>query len=233
MMTMIELLIAIERSEDITSVMDQLQERRPLAQIRPHPDVSFLATRDELLGASNGAEGHWFNDGEALDAETCVRHCLVIRHVLETNQPFFWNREPTRTGRRYRFGAPLQGVGLHGLQGPMFGHNGLVGAVYFGGEKIDGSAQARLILTQLGTTAFLTARRPIEAAQQEDENAALGTRARGAVDRLGTAVAEVADTLGLSERTVENHPRRIRQRPQVKTTAQAIGAVLRSRSLQS
>ena len=195
---------------------------------------SFSAARDELLGGVYWAEGHWFNDGEAMDAETYVRHCPVTRHVLETDQPFFWNKEQTGHGRRYRFGSPSQASGLHGLQVPVFGHNGLAGAVCFGGERIDGTPRSRLILTQLGTTAFLVARKLIETAQQEGATP-LSARELEVLRWIasGQRVVEAAETLGLSHRTVENHLRRIRQRLQVKTTAQAIGAVLRSGSLQS
>ena len=180
---------------------------------------SFSAARDELLGGVYWAEGHWFDDGEAMDAEAYVRHCPVTRHVLETDQPFFWTREQTRQGRRYRFGAPSQGGGLHGLQVPVFGHNGLAGAVCFGGENIDCTSRSRLMLTQIGTTAFLVARDLLETVQQERETP-LSARELEVLQWIasGQRVAEVADTLGLSDRTVENHLRRIRQRLQVKTT---------------
>ena len=163
-----------------------------------------------------------------------VRHCPVTRHVLETDQPFFWTKEQTRTGRRYRFVAAPQGAGLHGLQVPVFGHNGLAGAVCFGGERIDSTSQSRLILTQLGVTAFVAARNLLEPAQQAHETP-LSAREAEVLQWIasGQRVADVAATLGLSKRTIENHLRRIRQRLQVKTTAQAIGAALRSGSLQS
>ena len=90
------------------------------------------------------------------------------------------------------------------------------------------------MLTLLGTTAFLVARDLLETAQQERETP-LSARELEVLQWIasGQRVAEVAETLGLSDRTVENHLRRIRQRLQVKTTAQAIGAVLRSGPLQS
>lgn len=234
MTSIINIMDAIERSEDLASVMDQVRSTaRPLGYDRILM-FSFSPARDGLLGGIYWAEGHWFNDGEAMDAETYVRHCPVTRHVLETDQSFFWTEEKTRQGRRYRFGAPSQGAGLHGLQVPVFGHNGLAGAVCFGGEKIDSTSPSRLILTQLGTTAFLVARNLIETAQQEGETP-LSARELEVLQWIasGQRVAEVAETLGLSNRTVENHLRRIRQRLQVKTTAQAIGAALRSGSLQS
>ena len=234
MTSILDALYAIERSEDVIAIMDQVRGvAHPLGYDRLMM-FSFSAARDELVGGVYWSEGHWFDaDGET-DAESFVRHCPVTRHVLETDHPFYWTREQSAQGRRYRFGAPTKGAGLHGLQVPVFGHNGLAGAVCFGGEDIDSSARSRLSLTQLGTTAFLAARKLIEMAQQEGETP-LSARELEVLRWIasGKRTAEVANTLGLSERTVENHLRHIRQRLQVKTTAQAIGAALRSGSLQS
>ena len=169
MTSIIDVLNAIERSKDLASVKHQVRgTAHPLGYDRILM-FSFSAARDELFGGVYWAEGHWFDDGEAMDAEKYVRHCPVTRHVLETDQPFFWTKEQTRQGWRYRFGAPSQGAGLRGLQVPVFGHNGLTGAVCFGGENIDSTSRSRLMLTQLGTTAFLVARDLLETAQQERE----------------------------------------------------------------
>jgi len=43
----------------------------------------------------------------------------------------------------------------------------------------------------------------------------------------GRRTADIASTLGLSERTIENHLRRIRQRLRVTTTAQAVQMAIR------
>ena len=234
MESIINVLSSIERCETMDSLKDQVRRVfRPLGYDRILM-FAFSAAREELLGGIYWAEGYWFDDGGAVNTETFVRHCPVTRHVLETDQPFFWTKEQTAQGRRYRFLALPQREGLHGLQVPVFGHNGLAGAICFGGEKIDSSSQSRLILTQVGTTAFLAARNLIEAAQSEGETP-LSARELEVLQWIasGQRVAEVAETLGLSDRTVENHLRRIRQRLQVKTTAQAIGAALRSGSLQS
>lgn len=232
-MPTIDVLHAIERSKDFEALKSHVRSTAtPLGYDRILM-FSFSAARDELLGGVYWAEGRWFDDGEAMDAETYVRHCPVTRHVLETDQPFFWTKVQARQGPRYRFVAAPQGAGLHGLQVPVFGHNGLTGAVCFGGEKIDATFRSRLVLTQLGVTAFLVARTLLEPAQQARETP-LSARELEVLQWIasGQRVADVAATLGLSERTVENHLRRIRQRLQVKTTAQAIGAALRSGSLQ-
>ena len=230
----LDVLNTIERSEDVPAVMDHV---RGVAYPLGYDRIlifCFSASRDELVGGVYWSEGHWFDDGGAMDAETFVRQCPVTRHVLETDQSFFWTREQTSHGRRYRFGAPSNSTALHGLQVPVFGHNGLAGAVCFGGEKIDSSSRSRQILTQLGVTAFMAIRKLVETAQQEGETP-LSARELEVLQWIasGKRIAEVAGNLDLSERTVENHLRRIRQRLQVKTTAQAIGSALRSGSLQS
>ena len=231
MTSMIDVLGRLERSEDMASLKEHVRDTFLSLGYDRILMFAFSAARDELLGGVYWAEGHWFADGEAMDADDYVRHCPVTRHVLETDRPFFWTKNYTRQGRRYRFGAPSREGGLHGLQVPVFGHNGLAGAVCFGGERIDGSARARLILTQLGTTAFRVARDLIEQVEPARETP-LSARELEVLQWIasGQRIAEVAETLGLSTRTVENHLRRIRQRLQVKTTAQAIGATLRSGS---
>ncbi len=233
-MSITDVLDAIERSRDLASLKTQVRSTAaPLGYDRILM-FSFSAARDELLGGVYWAEGRWFDDGEAEDAEAYVRHCPVTRHVLETDHPFFWTKVQARQGPRYRFVASPRGAGLHGLQVPVFGRNGLAGAVCFGGERIDGTSRSRLILTQLAVTAFLVARNLLEPPQR-DRDTPLSARELEVLQWIasGQRVAEVAATLGLSERTVENHLRRIRQRLQVKTTAQAIGAALRSGSMQS
>jgi LuxR family transcriptional regulator (chaperone HchA-associated) len=232
MTSILDVLHAIERSDNVASVMDHVRYTATPIGYNRILMFSFSAARDELVGGVYWSEGHWFDLGGDMDAENFVRHCPVTRHVLETDQPFFWTREQTAQGRRYRFGAPSGGSGLHGLQVPVFGHNGLSGAVCFGGEKIDSSDRSRLILTQMGMTAFIVARKLIETGQQEGVTP-LSAREIEVLQWIasGKRIAEVGDILGLSERTVENHLRRIRHRLQVKTTAQAISAALRSGSL--
>lgn len=234
MTSLVDVLSRLERCDDLVSLKDQV---RGTARALGYDRIlmfSFSAARDDWLGGIYWAEGHWFDDAEAMDAETYVRHCPVTRHVFETDQPFFWTKRQTRQGRRYRFvGAPM-GAGLHGLQVPVFGHDGLAGAVCFGGETIDGTDRGRLILTHLVATAFVVARRLLEPARSERETP-LSAREVEVLQWIasGRRVAGVAETLGLSERTVENHLRRIRQRLRVETTAQAIGVAVRSGSLRS
>lgn len=128
-------------------------------------------------------------------------------------------------GERYQVVKQPRGDGLHGLQVPVFGPTGLEGAVSFAGTSIDASASARLLLEMVGTSAFRAARQLAEA-PADVRAGALSAREREVLRWVaaGRRQAEIAATLGLSARTVENHLRRARQRLGVATTAQAVRA---------
>ena len=98
-----------------------------------------------------------------------------------------------------------------------------------GGERIDASVQVRLAFKLIAETAFLAARRLLEL-PPDDEVGALSDREREVLawTAAGRRQVEIATTLGLSERTVENHLRRIRKRLGVATTAQAIRVAIRN-----
>ena len=174
-------------------------------------------------------EGDWFGTGAPVDAETYLRHCPVTRHILETNQPFLRTKTNGARGERYTVVRAPQSSGIHGLQVPIFGLLGLEGTMSLSGEHIDASPQARLALELIAQTAFRTARRLLELPPQE----ALGSLSDREREVLAWTAAsrrqtEIAATLGLSERTVENHLRRIRKRLGVATTAQAIRVAIRN-----
>ncbi|PYA67057.1 PA1136 family autoinducer-binding transcriptional regulator, partial [Serratia marcescens] len=173
-------------------------------------------------------EGDWFGDGEAVDALTYVRHCPVTRHMLRVSEPFFWTKTRAQQGERYRIVRTPRGAGLHGVQIPVFGPAGLEGAVSLGGERIDASPPVRLALSLVGSAAFQAARRLFAPAAGEGE-CRLSAREREVLSwtAIGRRQADIAAMLGLSERTVENHLRRIRQRLGAATTAQAIGVAIR------
>ena len=153
----------------------------------------------------------------------------MTRHILETHEPFFWTKTTGVEGELYRVVRVPQGPGIHGLQVPVFGPLGLQGAMSLGGEHIDASPHARLALSLLGKAAFLAARKLLELPLDE-EISALSEREREVLawTAAGRRQVEIAATLGLSERTVENHLRRIRRRLGVATTAQAIRVAIRN-----
>ncbi|HEV2600505.1 PA1136 family autoinducer-binding transcriptional regulator [Sphingopyxis sp.] len=177
-------------------------------------------------------EGDWFESGREVTPETYLARCPVNRHVLETDQPFFWTKIGGAEHETYRVVAHPHGRGLHGLQVPVFGHAGLTGAVSFGGRSIDSSVDARLALTLVGTVAFRAAERlvgPITAKGAPR----LSRREREVIRWIasGRRQADVALLLGLSERTIENHLRRIRNRLGAASTAQAVHLMMRAGEL--
>jgi len=190
---------------------------------------SASAARDEVVERIYWVEGDWFGTGAPVDAETYVRHCPMTRHVLQARDPFFWTKTPGEQGEHYRIVRAPQGQGIHGLQVPIFGPSGLEGAMSLGGSRIDASAHARLGLKLIAEVAFTAARRLLEAPPGE-EMGTLSDREREVLSwtAAGRRQGDIAATLGLSERTVENHLRRIRKRLGVTTTAQAIRVAIRN-----
>ena len=189
---------------------------------------SASATHDKVVERIYWVEGDWFGDGENVDAETYVRRCPVTRHILEAREPFFWTKTIGKAGELYKIVRLPRGQGVHGLQIPVFGPSGLEGAMSLGGERIDASRQARLALGLIATTAFFSARRLLEATVEAVGPLSDREREVLAWTSAGRRQVEIAATLGLSERTIENHLRRIRKRLGVATTAQAIRVAIRN-----
>lgn len=171
-------------------------------------------------------EGDWFGDGSPVDADTYLAHCPVTRHILSVREPFFWAKTAEhgyqvvrKPGRR----------GINGFQVPVYGPMGLEGAASFGGLRPDGSARAQLFLSLLGAAAFRRSSQLVEGAAKDPTNRRLSDREREVLGLIaaGRRQAEIATSLGISGRTVENHLRNIRQRIGVKTTAQAVQAAIR------
>lgn len=96
---------AIEGSGDLASIQRDVRALvRPLGYDRIVL-FSITAQRDELVERVYWVEGDWFETGEAVDALTYIRRCPVTRHVLETDQPFFWTKTRTEHGASYRIVA--------------------------------------------------------------------------------------------------------------------------------
>lgn len=195
---------------------------------------SATAARDEVVERIYWVEGDWFGDGACVDAETYIRRCPMTHHILATKEPFFWTKTLSDKGEQYRVVRTPQGHGIHGLQIPIFGPLGLEGAVSLGGERIDASSTVRLALTLVATGAFHAAHRLLEA-PAADVSSRLSNREKEVLAWIaaGRRQADIAATLGLSQRTVENHLRRIRQRLGATTTAQAIRIAVRNGDIES
>ncbi|MES1926570.1 PA1136 family autoinducer-binding transcriptional regulator [Salinisphaera sp. T31B1] len=226
--------VAIERSGTLAAIQDGV--RRFAAPFGYDRFVLFSATaaRDEVVEQIYWVEGDWFGNGEPVDADMYVRHCPLTRHVLETREPFFWTKDDGDNGERFRVVDGPRGPGIHGVQVPVFGPRGLEGAMSLGGEQIDASAHVRLAVSMVAAAAFVTARRLLEA-PAELSTGPLSDREKQVLawTAAGRRQADVAATLGLSERTVENHLRRIRQRLGAATTAEAIRVAIRNGDLAS
>lgn len=189
---------------------------------------SAKATLEGIVEQIYWIEGDWFDDGGEIDASTYARHCPVTRHILNTREPFFWTKWVGSKGESYQVVRTPRGEGIHGLQIPIFGRFGLEGAMSAGGNSIDYSSEARIGMTVVATAAFLASQKLLEATQDE----AIGVLTKRERDVLAwTAVgwrqADIAENLGLSKRTVENHLRNARRRLGVTTTAEAISTAIR------
>ena len=198
--------------------------------------VLFAASsaREEVVDRIYWVEGAWFGDGKHVDATSYVRRCPVTHHMLEVHEPFFWTKTTGASGECYRMVDTPQGEGIHGIQIPIFGPLGLEGAMSLGGTRIDASVTARLALSLAAGAAFATVRRLLDG-PSEKIAIRLSEREREVLSwtAAGRRQVDIAAILGLSERTVENHLRRIRKRLGASTTAQAIRTAIQNGDIES
>ncbi|MFN4056323.1 MAG: PA1136 family autoinducer-binding transcriptional regulator [Alishewanella aestuarii] len=168
-------------------------------------------------------EGAWLEQGQQIDVTTYLRHCPATQHVIRHDEPFFWSKISAANGERYKIVNKPQGQGLHGLQIPIFGATGLQGAFSFAGKKIDASSSSRLALTSLANVAFFRARNLLEAPATATKGQ-LTAREQEILAWIGAGwrQAAIAETLGISTRTIENHLRNARLKLGAATTAEAI-----------
>ena len=229
-----EAVAAIERSADMDTLRATVRGFAvPLGYDR---FVLYTAPRpgdgpeDGVVQDLLWVEGDWLG-GRKMEPKAYLARCPVNRHVLETDRPFFWTKTGGPGTDSYRVGEP-HGAGVHGFQVPVFGTVGLIGAMSFGGAAIDSSIEARLALTLVAVAAFQSAQRlagPIAPAVMPR----LSERELEVIRWIasGRRQADVALLLDLSERTVENHLRRIRNRLGAASTAQAIHLLVRTGEL--
>lgn len=184
---------------------------------------SAMPTREGVVDHLFWVEGDWFGEGAEVDKATYLRRCPVTQHSLTIETPFFWTKSGRRGAETYRVVAVPRGVGVHGLQIPIFGQNGLKGAMSFGGKRIESTLAVKLSLT-LVAPACLSALERLSVTQGGLAGRQLSSREREVLRWVaaGHRQNDIALTLGLSERTVENHLRRIRHRLGAPTTAGAV-----------
>lgn len=221
--------LAIEKCDSLASLQKLV---RDFASVNGYTLFAVFAISPSSEGFNERAywiEGQWFQDNQALDASAYYRHCPATQHMLNQNRPFFWSKTRETDGsEHYHITTKPQGLGLHGLQVPIFGPLGLEGSMSFAGHQINSSAKMRLALEVIAQATFHAMQRLIDG-PKELELKKLSRREREilALTAIGRRQSDIADTLGLSTRTVENHLRRIRQRLGVQTTAQAIRVAIR------
>ena len=226
---------AIERSADMDALRENVRVfAGPLGYDRfvlytaPPPGEG---PEDGLVEDLLWVEGDWLH-GSKLEPKAYLARCPVNRHVLETDRPFFWTKTGGPGRETYHVGQP-HGAGVHGLQVPVFGPVGLVGAMSFGGTAIDSSIEARSALTLIALAAFQSAQQLVGPVTP----AAMPRLSRRELEVIrwiasGRRQADVALLLDLSERTIENHLRRIRNRLSAASTAQAVHLLVRAGELE-
>lgn len=200
-------------------------DRVIVCSLFPRPD------EDELIDELFFVHGDWAEGRSAQERDAYLLHCPVTRHILELDEPFFWSKSPSEDPERmtYRIVRGVRDLGqVNGMQVPVFGRNGLEGAVSFAGERLDLNAGCKLAAQAFCPILFFALKRlrgPVSAGDAQ----ALSEREREVLQwiALGKQQAEVAAILMISERTVENHLRAARRRLGAASTAQAVARALR------
>lgn len=225
---------AIERSETLPALARAVRAFAGPRGFDRFVLYSSMPSRQEVIEHVHWAEGDWFGDSTQVDAKTYLKSCPVNHHILETDRPFFWTKRGGPGAETYRVVSSPRGLGIHGWQVPVFGPRGLMGAMSFGGSRIDDSLATRLALTLIGQAAL---RKVMSFVPDPGKTApSLLTPRELTVMRwmaAGKRHAETAAIMGLSERTIENHLRRIRRRLGAKTTAEALRMAIGSGEIPS
>lgn len=227
-------IVAIERAADMDALRRSVRAfAGPLGYDR---FILYAAplSKDGVVERLLWMEGDWVSEGSGFNPETYLARCPVNRHVLETDHPFFWTKTGEPGHEAYRISRRPSGSGIHGLQVPVFGHAGLIGAMSFGGTAIDSTVDTRSALTLVATAAFYAAQR-LAGPNAPPSTPHLSAREREVMRWVasGRRHVDIALMLGLSERTIENHLRRIRKRLGATSTAQAMHLVVRGGSLEA
>lgn len=222
----LDIILEIKSESDLNSLKRRVREvalaygcdRSVLFSVRP--------VNESLVERIFWIEGNWFEDN--IDAKTYMERCPVNQHLINSSRPFIWHKigKESISGSYQIASKPVKGA-LHGIQIPVFGISGIEGAFTLGGMNVDTSPKAELILTLLGVEAFHSARR-ILGAGNKNGTSPLTEREKDVLKLVskGMKQKDIAGLLGISQRTVENHLRQIRNRLGVTTTAHAIQVAL-------
>lgn len=224
----------ILRAESQNSVEDAVRSFGQLLGYDRFVLFAASSVREEIVDRLYWVEGDWFGDGTHVDATTYVRRCPVTHHMLTAYEPFFWTKAMGTAGESYQIVSTPRGEGLHGIQIPIFGPLGLEGALSLGGTRIDVSVAARLALSLVAETSFRVVRGFLDGTSEKIATR-LSEREREVLawTAAGRRQSDIAAILRLSERTIENHLRRIRKRLGASTTAQAIRTAIQNGDIDS
>lgn len=193
--------------------------------------VSSRPTEDDIIEELFFVHGDWAEGRSATERDAYLLHCPITKHILETDEPFFWSKSPSENAERmnYRIVRGPRDLGqVNGLQVPVFGRTGLEGAVSFAAQTIELSHGLKLAAQAFCTSAYLALKRH-RYPDSYKEPQSLTPREREVLQwiALGKQQAEVAAILLISERTVENHLRAARQRLGATSTAHAVARAMR------
>lgn len=222
----LDIILEIKSERDLNSLKQRVREvasaygcdRSVLFSVRP--------VNESLVERIFWVDGDWFEDN--IDAKTYMERCPVNQHLINSSRPFFWHKMGRKSfSGSYQVTSKLVKGALHGIQIPVFGTSGIEGAFTLGGMNVDNSPKAELILTLLGVEAFHSARRILDLGNK-NRTSPLTDREKEVLILVskGMKQRDIAGLLGISQRTVENHLRQIRNRLEVTTTAQAIQVAL-------
>lgn len=227
----LDIILEIKLENDLNSLKQRVKEVALAYGCDRSVLFSVTPVNENLVERIFWIEGSWFDD--EIDAKTYMERCPVNQHLINSSHPFFWYKtgKESISGSYQIASKPIRGA-LHGIQIPIFGNSGIEGAFTLGGMNVNSSPKAELILTLLGVEAFNSARRILG----DDINYGTGPLTVREKDVLslvskGMRQKDIAGLLGISQRTVENHLRKIRNRLGVSTTAQAIQVALTTRGL--
>ena len=129
---------AIERGADMDALRHSVRARLP-TRWGMTATSSMRRRSREVVSSSEllWLEGDWADEGERVRSPKPIWPAVRSnRHVLETDHPFFWTKDG-QAGSRSLSGScvrPRWTWASMGLQVPVFGYAGLIGAMSFGGN---------------------------------------------------------------------------------------------------
>lgn len=214
----------------------QIKKIRDAAQLSEIKEITLEVIRpfgyDRILFFSVSpfkilwAHGYWFT--EEIDENQFTQKCPIINQVSHVDTPFYWMKLGAHSaeGDYQLVDKPMKGV-LSGIQLPVFGRSGLVSSLSLGGTQIDSSIEVEYILGILANQISLYSRKLL-ALSTENNIQGLTRREKEIINLLsnGLKQRQVSEILGISERTIENHVRKVRQKLGTTTTAEAIKIIL-------